>query len=80
VELAAATFELKRALVELIIDRVIVTDKEVEIHYVVPTSPEGPHYPFCRLRTDYLYGLPRREVARLATAKALHSSRFTRAC
>jgi site-specific DNA recombinase len=49
-----ATFEQKRALVELLIDRVIVTDEEVEIRYVVPTSPDGPHQPFCHLRTDYL--------------------------
>jgi site-specific DNA recombinase len=52
--LANATFEQKRALVELLIDQVIVTDEEVEIRYVVPTSPEGPHLPFCHLRTDYL--------------------------
>jgi site-specific DNA recombinase len=52
--LAEATFEHKRRLVELLIDRVIVTDEEVEIRYVVPTSPEGPHQPFCQLRTDYL--------------------------
>jgi site-specific DNA recombinase len=58
--LAGATFEHKRALVELLIDRVIVTDEAVEIRYVVPTSPEGPHHPFCHLRTDYLDRLPRR--------------------
>ena len=52
--LADATFEQKRRLVELLIDRVIVNDEEVEIRYVVPTSPEGPHQPFCHLRTDYL--------------------------
>jgi len=57
-----ATFEQKRALVELLIDRVIVADKEVEIRYVVPTSPDGPHQPFCHLRTDYLPVV--REVAR----------------
>jgi site-specific DNA recombinase len=52
--LSDATFEQRRALVELLIDRVIVTDEEVEIRYVIPTSPEGPHQPFCHLRTDYL--------------------------
>ena len=51
--LADATFEQKRRLVELLIDRVIVTDEEVEIRYVVPTSSDGPHQPFCQLRTDY---------------------------
>jgi site-specific DNA recombinase len=60
--LADATFEQKRRLVELLIDRVIVTDEEVEIRYVVPTSPEGPYQPFCHLRTDYLDGGPSREV------------------
>jgi len=62
--LADATFEQKRRLVELLIDRVIVNDEEVEIRYVIPTSPEGPHQPFCHLRTDYLDGLPRRELMR----------------
>src|SRR5215213_2605426 len=57
-----ATFEQKRALVELLIDRVIVADEEVEIRYVIPTSPNGPYQPFCHLRTDYLDGLPRRKV------------------
>ncbi len=60
--LANATFEHRRALVELLIDQVVVTNEEVEIRYVVPTSPEGPHHPFCHLRTDYLDGLPGREV------------------
>src|SRR5919112_1687212 len=58
--LTGATFEQKRALVELLIDRVIVIDEEVEIRYVIPTSPDGPHQPFCHLRTDYLDGLPGR--------------------
>jgi site-specific DNA recombinase len=62
--LAEATFEQKRRLVELLVDRVIVTDEEVEIRYVVPTSPDGPHQPFCHLRTDYLDGLPGRKVVR----------------
>ena len=51
--LSKATFEQKGALVELLIDQVIVADEEVEIRYVVPTSPEGPHHPFCHLRSDY---------------------------
>jgi site-specific DNA recombinase len=52
--LSSATFEQKRTLVELLIDQVVVTDEEVEIRYVIPTSPEGPHHPFCHFRTDYL--------------------------
>ena len=46
--LATATFEQRRQLVELLIDRVIVTDDQVEIRYVLPTSPGGPHRPFCQ--------------------------------
>jgi site-specific DNA recombinase len=36
----------------LLIDRVIVTDGDVEIRYVVPTSPDGEREPFWRLRSD----------------------------
>ena len=53
--LADATFEQKRKLVELLIDRVIVTGEEVEIRYVVPTDPSSEHVRFCHLRSDYLY-------------------------
>jgi site-specific DNA recombinase len=59
--LEKATFAERRALVELLIDRVIVTDGEVEIRYVMPTSAEGPHYPFCHLRKDYRGGISRHE-------------------
>jgi site-specific DNA recombinase len=52
--LAAATFEQRRLLAELLIDRVIVTGDQVEIRYVLPTSPKGPHRPFCQLRKDHL--------------------------
>jgi site-specific DNA recombinase len=48
-----ANFAQRRQLVELLIDRVIVTDEQVEIRYVVPTRPEGPHVPFSHLRSDY---------------------------
>jgi site-specific DNA recombinase len=51
--LAGATFERRRQLVELLIDRVIVTDDKVEIRYVIPTDPSGEHNRFCHLRTDY---------------------------
>jgi len=44
-------------LVELLIDRVVVTDEEVEIRYVIPTSPRGEHRRFCHLRLDY-FDLP----------------------
>jgi site-specific DNA recombinase len=52
--LAAATFEQRRQLAELLIDCVVVTDGDVEIRYVLPTSPDGPHRPFCQLRKDHL--------------------------
>jgi site-specific DNA recombinase len=39
--LAEASFALKRQLVELLIDRVGVVNEEVEIRYVIPTSPKG---------------------------------------
>ncbi|MFL5705292.1 MAG: recombinase family protein [Ktedonobacteraceae bacterium] len=51
--LAEATFEQKRQLVELLIDRVVVTGEEVEIRYVIPTSPTSEHLRFCQLRLDY---------------------------
>jgi hypothetical protein len=51
--LATATFEQRRRLVELLVDRVVVTDEQVEIRYVFPTSPTSEHVRFCHLRTDY---------------------------
>ena len=51
--LANATFEQKRQLVELLIDRVVVTNNDIEIRYVIPTSPNGEHTRFCHLRKDY---------------------------
>jgi len=51
--LANATFEQRRQLIELLIDRVIVTDSEVEIRYVIPTHPRSEHVRFCHLRKDY---------------------------
>ncbi|WP_236023045.1 recombinase family protein [Dictyobacter formicarum] len=51
--LSAATFEQKRQLIELLVDRVIVTNEEVEIRYVIPTSSKGETTRFCHLRLDY---------------------------
>ncbi|MCW2239035.1 site-specific DNA recombinase [Azospirillum canadense] len=53
--LAAATFEQRRQLVLLLIDRVVVTDADVEIRYVLPTSTESEHVRFCQLRKDYFH-------------------------
>ena len=51
--LATATFEQKRTLVELLIDRVLVANGEVEIRYVLPTHPRSEKIRFCHLRKDY---------------------------
>ncbi|MCL5996245.1 MAG: recombinase family protein [Chloroflexi bacterium] len=51
--LADATFEQKRQLVELLIDRVVVTEDVVEIRYVIPTSISSEHVRFSHLRLDY---------------------------
>jgi len=54
---AGASFE-RRRLVKLLIDRVIVTDEEVETRYVMPTSVGGEHARFCHSRTNYLLSFP----------------------
>jgi site-specific DNA recombinase len=51
--LSQATFAQRRQLVELLIDRVIVTNGDVEIRYVIPTSPASVHVRFSHLRTNY---------------------------
>ena len=51
--LADATFEQKRQLIELLVDRVVVTGTEMEIRYVIPTSSSSEHLLFCHLRLDY---------------------------
>src|SRR3712207_965435 len=56
--LEQADFHRKRELLELLIDRVIVTGEAVEIRYAIPVGPEGERDPFCRLRTDYQVCVP----------------------
>jgi site-specific DNA recombinase len=63
--LTEASFEQKRQLVELLLDRVIVTDDRLEIRYVIPTRPDGPLVPFCQLRADYRSDVWRHEKQRL---------------
>ena len=53
VGLDQAGFEQRRQLVELLIDRVVVTDGQVEIRYVIPTTNNSTKTRFCHLRTDY---------------------------
>ncbi|MGZ6347887.1 MAG: recombinase family protein [Anaerolineales bacterium] len=57
--LEQADFAQKRQLIEWLVDRVIVSDNDVEIRYVVPIQPEEPHIPFCQLRSDYRGVFPR---------------------
>lgn len=56
--LEQATPEQQRALVELLIDCVVVSDADVEIRYTIPLSRAGPPRRFCHLRIDYRGGLP----------------------
>ena len=51
--LEQASFEQKRQLIELLIDRVVVTNEEVEIRYVIPTSPSSEQTRFSHLRSNY---------------------------
>ena len=51
--LANASFTQRRTLVELLVDRVLVINDQVEIRYVVPTHPRGETTRFCHLRKDY---------------------------
>ena len=60
--LVDATFEQRRRLVELLIDRVIVTGEEVEIRYVIPTDPSSEHVRSCHLLSDYPDSFPGRKV------------------
>jgi site-specific DNA recombinase len=53
VGLGQASSEQRRQLVELLIDRVVVTDGQVEIRYVIPTTDHSTKTRFCHLRTDY---------------------------
>jgi site-specific DNA recombinase len=46
-----ASFEQRRSLVELLIDRVIVTDGDVEVRYVMPTDRASEQVRFCHLRS-----------------------------
>src|ERR671932_644112 len=48
-----ATFAQRRELVELLIDRVIVTNGEVEIRYVIPITEASLATRFCQLRANY---------------------------
>ncbi len=55
--LAEATFAQQRQLVELLIDRVVVTNDDVEIRYVLPISVDGEQVLFYQLRIAYYRAL-----------------------
>ena len=50
-----ADFDQRRKLVELLIDRVVVKDGDVEIRYVIPTTSASENVRFCHLRKDYFH-------------------------
>ena len=59
--LTHATWEQKRQLIEWLVARVVVSDGEVEIRYVIPTTPAAEAGRFCHLRSDYREPLGARE-------------------
>jgi site-specific DNA recombinase len=48
-----ANWEQKRQLIEWFVARVVVTNGEVEIRYVIPTNPTSQTNGICHLRSDY---------------------------
>jgi site-specific DNA recombinase len=72
--LAQATFEQKRTLVQLLVDRVLVIDDVVEIRYAIPTHPRGEGSRFCHLRKDYFHDVV--QVLALSQANAPGQSFF----
>jgi site-specific DNA recombinase len=60
--LEQASFEQKRQLIELLIDRVVVTNEEVEIRYVIPTSTSSEQVRFCHLRSNYFQSQRQKEI------------------
>jgi site-specific DNA recombinase len=71
--LAEASFTQRRALVELLIDRVVVTNSEVEIHYVIPTSPESVKVRFCHLRKAYQEPISRHLALKVTQKSAVYA-------
>ena len=77
--LAVVDFAGERALLELLVDRVVVTDGAVEIRYALPTGPDGERESFCRLRSDNRAPLGRaqRVTPQAAPASAGHRRRHS---
>ena len=64
----------RRQLVELLIDRVIIDDEQVEIRYVIPITPKGELSRFCHLRKDYFNGRAITEVRAVTLDLRLHAA------
>jgi site-specific DNA recombinase len=73
--LAGADLARKRQLVELLVDRVLVADGEVEIRYAIPLSPASERVPFCHLRKDYLDLPPQGVPAQLLDRRPVRGDR-----
>jgi hypothetical protein len=63
--LAQATWEQKRQLIESLVARVVVADGEVEIRYVIPTTPAAEASRLCHLRSDHRESRQSAEAVRL---------------
>jgi len=72
--LAHTTFEQQRTLVELLIDRVLVANGDVEIRYVIPTHPRGEMTRFCQWRKDGFDHRVGHVWALRMTSQSLHAS------
>ncbi len=48
-----ATLEQQRQLIERFVDRVVVTNDDVEIRYVIPTTSTSEYVRFCHVRANY---------------------------
>jgi hypothetical protein len=70
--LANATFEQQRTLVELLIDRVLVANGDVEIRSAIATHPRSETTRVCQVRKDYFHHII--EVLHLANddRRAVH--------
>jgi hypothetical protein len=53
----------------LLIDRVVVSNEEVEIRYVVPTNKTSEQVHFSHLRADYRTGSSQNQAAHLPDAR-----------
>lgn len=70
-------FAQRQQLVELLIDRVIVDDGNVEIRYVIPTTAKGEESRFCHLRKDYSESLSALEASIPASKVSVYGSSRT---